>query len=207
MPIRAAIFDLDGTLVDSGLDFDLMRAEMGLARGLPLLEAIAAVEAEIAARCHAILLEHERRGAQRATLYPGVAPFIDELAARGWRRAVFTRNSRDLTLHTLARVGLEFDAVLSRDDAPVKPDPAALLQICEAWRVPPSECVVIGDHRFDIEAGRRAGMHTVLYTGSGLRPDLREGDSPDYVLACFSQPRGFWRWVEQIDLEACGADC
>ena len=52
MPIRAAIFDLDGTLVDSGLDFDLMRAEMGLARGLPLLEAIAAVEAEIAARCH-----------------------------------------------------------------------------------------------------------------------------------------------------------
>ena len=94
MAIRGAIFDLDGTLVDSGLDFDQMRREMNLAPGLPLLEAIEQLPAAHAERCWAILAEHELAGARRSTLYPGVREFVHALEVRGLRRAIFTRNSR-----------------------------------------------------------------------------------------------------------------
>ena len=53
--IRGVIFDLDGTLVDSGLDFDLMRREMGIAPGHALLEAIDALGEPEARRCREIL--------------------------------------------------------------------------------------------------------------------------------------------------------
>jgi HAD superfamily hydrolase (TIGR01509 family) len=207
MPIRGAIFDLDGTLVDSGLDFDLMRREMGLPPGLPLLEAIAALAPDEAEQCWAILLEHERRGAQRARPYAGVAEFLAALAQRNWRRAVFTRNSRELTNATLSRLNLDFDEVKSREDGPVKPDPAAIWQICESWRLPPRQCVIIGDHRMDIEAGRRAGTHTVLFTGSGLKSGMRPGEQADFVLESFQEVSGFWQWVDQIGLEGAGASC
>jgi HAD superfamily hydrolase (TIGR01509 family) len=116
MAIRGAIFDMDGTLVDSSLDFEAMRREMGLAGGLPLLEAIAQASADDAERCWAILHEHERRGAQRATLYPGVREFLDTLGQRGLRRAIFTRNSRLSTAATLERLRLEFDPIVCRED-------------------------------------------------------------------------------------------
>lgn len=207
MPIRGAIFDLDGTLVDSALDFDQMRREMGLAGGLPLLEAIARVPPGDAARCWAILTEHERRGAEHATKYAGVTEFLDALDERGWRRAVFTRNSRDLTCATLARLELDFDSVFSREDGPAKPDPTAVWKICENWRLSPRECVIIGDHRFDIEAGRRAGTYAVLFTGSGLPSELREDMAADYVLRSFAEPAGFWQWADQIGLGDPGGSC
>src|SRR3990170_4622898 len=100
MPLRGVIFDLDGTLVDSGLDFERMRREMGLAAGLPLLESIEKLSDVEAARCWEVLERHELAGARRATLYPGVRDFLDELDRRGMRRAVFTRNSRAPTALT-----------------------------------------------------------------------------------------------------------
>jgi phosphoglycolate phosphatase len=207
MPTRGAIFDLDGTLVDSALDFGLMRREMGLADGLPLLEAIARVPPADAERCWAILAEHERRGSQRATVYPGVAEFLDSLAERGWHRAIFTRNSRALTRATVTRLNLDFDTIISREDGPVKPDPAAIWKTCEAWGLHPRECIIVGDHRFDIEAGRRAGTYTVLFTGSGLSSDLAADQSPDHILSSFADSAGFWRWVAQIDLEGRERSC
>jgi len=207
MPIRGVIFDLDGTLVDSALDFELMRREMGLAGGLPLLEAIEHLPAPEAERCWAILAEHERRGAQRATLLVGISEFLAALGQLKVARAVFTRNSRESTRATLARFGLDFDPIICREDGPVKPHPAAIWTICEKWAVHPRQCVVIGDYRFDVEAGRRAGAHTVLFTGSGTCSGLAGQLSADHTLASFAEPAGLWRWLGQIGLEGSGAYC
>jgi len=207
MAIRGVIFDMDGTLVDSRLDFAEMRREMGLAGGLPLLEAIAQANPVDAERCWAILHDHERRGAQRATLYPGVRRFLEALAERGLRRAVFTRNSRPSTVATLQRLGLEFDPVVCREDGPAKPHPAAIWKICETWGFQPNECVMIGDYRFDIEAGRRAGTHTVLFSGSGQSSGLDENEAADHALLSFADTRAFWDWIAQIDLGGSGGSC
>ncbi|HEV3137710.1 MAG TPA: HAD family hydrolase [Pirellulales bacterium] len=207
MPIRGAIFDLDGTLVDSGLDFDQMRREMGIAGGMPLLEALENLPPETAAACWAILDRHELRGSERATLFPGVREFLSALDERGVVRAVVTRNGRAIARATLDRLGLEFNPIICREDAPPKPDPGAIWKVCETWGFNPSQCVVIGDYRFDIEAGQRAGTHTVLFTAGGERTGLGDGEPADFVLESFAEPGGLWAWWAQIDLGGSGGSC
>src|SRR5262245_4137499 len=104
--IRGLIFDLDGTLADSQLDFEAMRREMELPPNLPILEALDRLDPGHAAHCRAVLERHESAGAERAALLPGVAELFEAITARGIRHAVATRNSRRITDSTLARLGL-----------------------------------------------------------------------------------------------------
>lgn len=195
VPVRGIVFDLDGTVVDSGLDFDAMRREMNLPVGRPVLEALAAMCEEEAVRCRAILERHERAGAERAALVPGVAEFLRQLDERHVRRAVWTRNGRETTLATLARLNLTFDCVVTREDAPAKPDPSAIWAICEAWRVDGREVVMIGDYRFDLEAARRAGIRSVLFT-DGAEPHECEGhELADFHLRSFVDAGELVRWL------------
>ena len=197
--IRGVILDLDGTLVDSGLDFKLIRSEMGLPDGVPILEALDALPAHHSDSLWAILAEHESRGVERAVLFEGVVEFFDELARRGLRRAVLTRNSRIATQAALARFKIEAHPIHTRDDGPVKPDPSGIWRICEEWGFHPNECVMIGDYRFDIEAGRQAGTHTVLFVGGPKHSVLAEHERADFTLTSFVEPSAFWAWVEEKD--------
>lgn len=118
---------------------------------------------------------------------PGVREFLGLLAARGVRRAVLTRNARALAISILRRFSLHFDPIIGREDGPVKPDPAAIRAICETWQLHPSEVLMVGDFRFDMEAGHRAGARTVLYT-RGRKPERLPGiELADVVLPCFHE--------------------
>ena len=114
--IRGIIFDLDGTLVDSGLDFEQMRGEMGLPAGMPILEGIKGLPESEAEKCRRILHEHEWAGYERGTLLPGASELLRAVGARNLPVGIVTRNSRDVSLSTLARpivtdaLGLPADA-------------------------------------------------------------------------------------------------
>ena len=184
MPLRGVIFDLDGTLVDSRLDFDAIRRDLDLPAGQPILEALALIPSGTEKdRCLAVLRDHELKGADRATLMPGVADFLTELAQRGLKTGILTRNSRESTVLTLRRLRLEFSVVMTRDEVPPKPDPTGLLEICRMWNVGTSEVVYVGDYLFDLLAGKNADIRTVLFAPDGL-PDYAA--EADYVLRHFS---------------------
>ena len=195
-PIAGLIFDLDGTLVDSRLDFERMRQEIGLPKGQPILEAIERMPEDRARRCHAILDQHELAGAERARLMPGVAQLLAKLSARALPLGLVTRNSRAATKRTLDRLGLHLDTVLAREDAPAKPDPTAIRMICDSWEIAPSRVVVIGDYRFDLEAGKRAGAWTVLYTRGRAVQELPFEADPHLVMHDFRDLTPLLAWLD-----------
>lgn len=162
--LRGLIFDLDGTLVIQELDFEAIRREIGLTGGTPLLEALADMEGAAAARAWEILRDHERRAAESARPHAGVVEFLRWLDERGLRRGLLSRNSRQSIQRVLQRCGLHFDTIVAREDAPFKPNPHGIWQICEAWQVLPAEVLMVGDYLFDLQAGRNAGARTALVT-------------------------------------------
>ena len=186
-PERGFIFDLDGTLVDSRLDFDAIRREMGLPDDEPILEALERMEPARARHCQNILDHFEREGGERAVVLPGVPELLKHLNRLHLRQAVVTRNSRAMAERMLSRCGLDFDPVVTRDDGPVKPDPWAIDCICRQWGTPPGRVVVIGDFRFDIEAGRRAGAITVFLGGERAGEQQPGAEQADFRLDSLQQ--------------------
>src|SRR5262249_23492580 len=196
--IRAVIFDLDGTLTEPLLDFDAMRAEIGLPPG-PILEQLAHADGPTRARADEILRRHEReaellRRHEReaiacATLADGCAELLAHLQAHAIPAAILTRNVREV-VDTFSRMfGFTFAAVYTREDGPHKPSPAGVFTLCERMGVAPAETLVVGDYKFDILAGRDAGCATVLVLGAhqpGLE-ELPEWGPPDVVITSLRQ--------------------
>ena len=117
-PPRAVIFDLDGTLADSALDFDAIRDEIGLRPGLPILEQLADADAATQARAEAILRRHEHDAIAAATLTDGCADLIARLGALAIPTAILTRNIREV-VDTFSRTfALRFAAVYTREGRP-----------------------------------------------------------------------------------------
>lgn len=161
--LSGVIFDLDGTLVDSGLDFAAMRREMGLGSE-PILEALELLSLERRRDCEAILSRHEQAGAERATLLHGALDWLEFLDERRIPRAIFTRNARSSAALSLARCGVVFEHIVAREDGPPKPDPAGIHRLCQEWGMSPGAVLVVGDYLYDLLAGRAAGSPTALVT-------------------------------------------
>nr|WP_298144416.1 HAD family hydrolase [uncultured Pseudomonas sp.] len=169
MTLRTArhwVFDMDGTLTLAVHDFEAIKRALEIPQDHDILHHLAALPAEVAAAKHAWLLDHERELALGAQPAPGAVELVRELQARGCRLGILTRNAHALALLTLQAIGLgEYfasDDVLGRDEAPPKPHPGGLLHLAERWRVAPSELVMVGDYRYDLECARAAGAYSVL---------------------------------------------
>ncbi|KAB0567485.1 HAD family hydrolase [Pseudomonas palleroniana] len=164
--IQHWVFDMDGTLTVAVHDFAAIRVALDIPPEDDILTHLAALPADVAAAKHAWLLEHERELAVGSVAAPGAVELVRELAGRGYRLGILTRNARELAHITLAAIGLAdcfaAEDVLGRDDAPPKPDPGGLLKLAAAWDVSPGRMVMVGDYRFDLDCGRAAGARTVL---------------------------------------------
>lgn len=158
---RAVVFDLDGTLTEPYLDFDLIRREIGGVEG-PILEALEGLSPEERRRAEAILERHEDEAATRSRLNPQAAEVVTALRRRGIRTAVLTRNSRKSLQTVLAKHNLTVDAVRTREDGANKPSPEPVIDLCRRLEVPPACTLVVGDYLFDLQAANAAGAVSVL---------------------------------------------
>jgi len=170
--VSAVLFDLDGTLTRPYLDFDAIRREIGLPTEprTPLLEAMETMSPADRDRTEAILLRCEREAAEASQLWDDTHAVVSAIRAAGVPVAVMTRNSRLSVQTVIAKHNLRFDAVYARDDGPVKPAPAPVLNLCSQLKADPTRAWVVGDYLFDIQAGNAAGAVTVLMLGDAPVP-------------------------------------
>ncbi len=165
---RAIIFDMDGTLTRSTLDFDAIRADIGLPSG-PILEAIRQMLPEDRARAEEILDRHEASDATSSVLQPHAAEVVAGVRQRGVKVALMTRNSARSLATFASRHRVEFDLTWTRENGPCKPSPEPVYEICRQLSVTPQETWVIGDFHYDILCGRAAGCRTILFLEPGMR--------------------------------------
>lgn len=163
------IFDLDGTITKPALDFDVIRAEIGVTG--PILEAINEMEPDQAARAHEILARYEAAAARTCTLFEDAADVLAACRTDDRPIALLTRNSRATVRTVLGTHGLVMDAVRTREDGTIKPSPEPIFSICRELNADPSRSWMIGDYHFDIMSGRAAGAKTILMLGDKPRPD------------------------------------
>lgn len=165
MTIRAVIFDLDGTITRPYFDFDAIREEMGLARDSgPVLESMEKMTPKERQKTEEILHFHEEKAVNESSLNPGTRETLSALRAAGIQIGILTRN-KTANAHAIAlRHNLKFDAVVGREEGPVKPDAFGVLRLCEQFGVKPAETMLVGDYLFDLLCAKAAGAVAVLLT-------------------------------------------
>lgn len=169
---RCWIFDLDGTLTIPVHDFPAIRSALGMTGDdADILQFLASLPSAEAAERHARLIEIEYELAARTSAAPGAGRLLDRLLLRNARIGILTRNTREIALHTLGRIGLKgyftADDILGREEAEPKPHPEGIGKLLASWGGVPDETVMVGDYLFDLQVGRAAGTATIHVDRSG----------------------------------------
>jgi HAD superfamily hydrolase (TIGR01549 family) len=186
MPIKAVIFDLDGTITRSYLDFNVIRCEMGLSVDSgPILEAMERMSDEDRLRAETILNKHESEAVAASELNEGAAELLVQLRKWGMRLGILTRNTRENADAVLSKHALEFDCIVGRHDAPVKPNAAGVLLLCRHFGISPQESLVVGDYVHDVLCANAAGATSVLLSVDGRSRQFAE--HADYTVKKLSE--------------------
>jgi len=166
MKFKAWVFDLDGTLVDSNIDFQSMRAALQLTDGQDILAVIDQLPPTDRESALEIVFQHELAAVRDSKPIVGALEFVQKLKARGYPCAILTRNARSLASQCLQMHGFDIDLVVAREDAPAKPKPDGLIKIAQMFKVQVDELFFVGDYIYDLHAGLAAGTPTALYIPS-----------------------------------------
>jgi 2-phosphoglycolate phosphatase len=195
MAIRTVLFDLDGTLLDTAPDLtyalnQVLREESRSALSLAALRPLVSHGAKaliryafslepgdpgFEARRERLLEVYRANLARETRPFPGILEVLDILEARGLNWGVVTNKPSWLTEPLLAALALLDRAacVISGDTAEhAKPHPAPMLLACRQAGSQAFECLYIGDAQRDIEAGRNAGMRTLIAGFGYVPPDI-----------------------------------
>ena len=162
--IKAVVFDLDGTLVDTALDFIAICRDIGWPAGTPLLERLAlTTDDDERQRAEQIIRQHEMNGAECAVWMPGAEQCLHQLVNLQLPVAILTRNMREATSRVLQRLQMPHLPVLTREDCAAKPDPEGLLRFSAQFCVPVTQLLYVGDYLFDLQTAANAGAPCCLY--------------------------------------------
>lgn len=185
--VSAVLFDFDGTLTRPGsLDFPAIRRAVGCPEGRPILEYLESLDDGEARRsAFAVLDAMELEAARRSEPNEGAEETVRQLARRGLPAGILSRNSRGSVREALERFPTlrerDFAAIVCREDVRrQKPHPDGVHAAAARLGCAAADLVVVGDYVFDIDAGSRAGSHTVLLANG--TPPRGLSVTPDAVI-------------------------
>lgn len=197
MNIKAAIFDWDGTVVDSvehiadclhfaATSAGLPALERSAYRniiGLGLMEALRRLypglnDEETVRMREAYSTQFMATSASNQRIFPGITDILQDLHAADRRCAVATGKSRRGLDSALAASNLApwFHVTRCADETRSKPDPRMLIEILEHFELEPADAVMIGDTSYDLQMAQAIGMPSI---------GVRWGVHGDDVLAMF----------------------
>ena len=210
---RAAIFDLDGTLVTfnfdvkgsrkamldelvrRGFDVNDMSLSMATQEVLDTLrrQALAGKTPEsfgsVRSALYTILDSFEVKSCKKSVPFDGTREALEKLNSMSVRMSVMTNSGRAAATELLNRYSLSryFEFALTRDDVDaLKPSPDGLLKAVAIFSLAPANILCVGDSVFDIIASRKAGLRIVsIATGLYSQERLRS-EGADYVLDSIS---------------------
>ncbi len=201
MRFPVVLFDLDGTVVDSGaIILASMRhaAETVLGHAPPDEELMAMVggpgldaqmrmlSVERADELVRVYRDHNEPLHDELEACAGMDEVLVALRDEGRRLGIVTAKRRATVELAFRRVPLShlFDVVVGGDETErLKPDPEPLLVAAERLGVPVEDCAYVGDSPFDMRAARAARMHAIAVTWGGIHArDALEAESPDAIV-------------------------
>jgi 2-phosphoglycolate phosphatase len=179
------LLDLDGTLVDTAPDLGLALNMQRERHGMPPLPqekirpyashgskgllgvgfGLTPQDAAFSAMREEYLDLYDQVFTHSPVMFEGIAELLTAIERKGLRWGVVTNKPRRFTEPLLKAIQLDQRAAcaISGDDAPrAKPHPDTLLMACAQTAMEPSNCIYVGDAERDIQAGKLAGMRTVL---------------------------------------------
>lgn len=212
-PVRLAVFDCDGTLVDSqhsiiasvhaacgvhGLPTPTADAVRRIV-GLPLMEGIGRLWPDASVQEHTTMVGFYRHhfaelraaGGVVEPLFPGILGALATLEATGWLLGVATGKSLKGLIASLDGHGLNgrFCTVQTADSAPGKPNPGMLLQAMAEAGAAPEATVMIGDTTFDMEMAGNAGTRAIgVAWGYHAAQELMDAGAEAVVKLCCDLP-------------------
>jgi pyrophosphatase PpaX len=200
--LRAALFDFDGTLVDTTeLIYQSMRHATGevLGREIPRETLMANVGQPLprqmelidADRAEALLESYRLHNEEHHDLligeFPGVKRSLTKLSAGGVRVAVVTskrRLSLEMALERFPGLGEVVDRFVTMEDTTEhKPHPAPLLKgLVFLGDIPPEEAAYVGDSPFDVGAAKAAAVKSVAVSWGAFSEDTLRSAEPDHLV-------------------------
>lgn len=196
--LKAVLFDLDGTLIDTAADFIRIIQAMCQQQQRPIVDAelirsqvsegaramvhlvfpeLALDSAELLQYRQQFLDEYAKQICVDTTLFAGMDDFLKTLEQKHIAWGIVTNKPRALTEALLDALDLtqRCSVVVCPDDVKhTKPDPEPMFLACQQLGIDANQCIYVGDHPRDIDAGRAAGMPTVLASYGYLPLDHRD---------------------------------
>jgi pyrophosphatase PpaX len=198
MRFPVVLFDLDGTLIDSGgmildsfrhaartvLDLELSDEALlaGVGAGSGLRDQMASFDRDRVEELIVSYREHNEPAHERLECCPGMEDVLAELRSQGRRLGIVTAKRRatvDLAFARLA-IAQHFDVVVTEESSERrKPHPDPILLALERLAATPADAAYVGDSPFDAQAARAAGVHAVGVTWGRMfgRHQLGEADA------------------------------
>lgn len=159
------IFDLDGTLTQPVHDFAYIRRELDIAPDEDILSHLSSLPELERYQKSERLDQLEHFYALQAKSAEGVYPLIKLLASKQCRLGIVTRNTKVFAQLSLSVLELSShfldDCIIGRDEALPKPEPHGIQALISQWGVSANDVMMVGDYKYDLQAGRAAGCRTI----------------------------------------------